>query len=300
MKLTNEKNLPDVFLRAIKKNERPLGAENTISVTTLISQPQAVQLRRVHFDKIEEDASKMLFSLDGTLMHLLLERASDPDSDDILEETLSSDEFKLRLVGTPDLISEGVLYDYKNTSVFHIKGLLQDKEVKEEWLWQLNIYRYMFGCEKIKGIKIIAVARDWRQREYDRMKKEGYPEKVTTFDIPLLSEKEIKVEIERRMELHYNERNGIDHYECTDEERWATPTIYAVKKAGAKRAIKLYEDLKEAQVHYKVLADNPDNKKGEAYLIEERPPTYTRCESYCSVAPYCNQWKATQKEKGES
>ena len=299
MKLTNEKELPDVFVRAIKKNERPLGAENDISVTTLISQPQAVQLRRKHFDELEEDASKMLFSLDGTLMHLLLERASDIDSDDIIEQTLSSNEFKLRLVGTPDLISEGVLYDYKNTSVFHIKGLLQDKEVKEEWLWQLNIYRYMFGCEKIKGIKIIAVARDWRQNEYDRMKEDGYPEKVTTFDIPVLSEKEIKVEIERRMELHYNERYGIDHYECTDEERWATPTIYAVKKAGAKRAIKLYEDLKEARVHYDALHDNPNKKDGDAYLIEERPPTYTRCESYCSASPYCNQWKAT-KEKGES
>ena len=108
MKLTNEKELPDVFVRAIKKNERPLGAENDISVTTLISQPQAVQLRRKHFDELEEDASKMLFSLDGTLMHLLLERASDIDSDDIIEQTLSSNEFKLRLVGTPDLISEGV------------------------------------------------------------------------------------------------------------------------------------------------------------------------------------------------
>tara|TARA_R110000744_G_scaffold54142_3_gene115120 strand:+ start:1069 stop:1968 length:900 start_codon:yes stop_codon:yes gene_type:complete len=299
MKLTNEKNLPDVFLRAIKKNERPLGGEDTISVTTLIAQPQAVQLRREHFDKIEEDASKMLFSLDGTLMHLLLERASDIDSDDVLEETLSSNEFKLRLVGTPDLISEGVLYDYKNTSVFHIKGLLQDKDIKDEWLWQTNIYRYLFGCEKIKGIRIIAIARDWRQREYDRMKGDGYPEKVTTFDIPVLPEKEVKTEIERRIELHYNERNGIDHYECTDEERWATPTIYAVKKAGAKRALKLYENLKDAQVHYKALADKADGKKAEAYLIEERPPKYTRCESYCSASPYCNQWKATQ-EKGES
>lgn len=294
MKLTNEKELPDVFVRAIKKNERPLGAENDISVTTLISQPQAVQLRRKHFDELEEDASKMLFSLDGTLMHLLLERASDIDSDDIIEQTLSSNEFKLRLVGTPDLISEGVLYDYKNTSVFHIKGLLQDKEVKEEWLWQLNIYRYMFGCEKIKGIKIIAVARDWRQNEYDRMKEDGYPEKVTTFDIPVLSEKEIKTEIERRMELHYNERNGIDHYECTDEERWATPIVYAVKKAGNKRAIKLHDNLEDAQKHYNTLSDKADGKKGEAYLIEERPARFNRCEGYCNVAPFCEQFKKTQ------
>jgi len=296
MKLTNQNNLPDVFVRAIQNNEQPPTAlSDVIRVSDLIAPPQIVQLNRENYENIEEDVTSKLWQLYGTLMHLLLEQASEPNSNDILEQTYRVEFEKMTVTGTPDIISGDVLSDYKNTSVFAIKIMLQEDKVKDEWLWQTNVYRYLYerdSTDIINTIKVIAIARDWRQGEYDRKKHEGYPERVTVFDVPVLPLKEVEEYIINRIEMHYNERNSIKHYDCTPEETWEKPIIYAVKKVGVKRAIKLYENLEDAQEHHKALMS--DDKKGGAYLIEERPATYPRCESYCRVAPFCPQFKKTQ------
>ena len=302
MKLTNEKNLPDVFIRAIENNEQPpSGLSDVIRVSELIAPPQIVQLNRKHYKDIEEDASSKLWQLNGTLMHTLLEQASE-GTDAIIEETIRVQFEHMTVTGTPDIISGNVLSDYKNTSVFAIKSMIQDGKVKEDWFLQVQIYRYLFECPmpvkepKIDTLQIIAIARDWRQGEYDRAKPEDcYPERVTVFDVPVLPLQEIEQDIIKRIELHYNERNAIKHYDCTDEERWTTPIVYAVKKAGNKRAIKLHDNLEDARKHHKELSDKADGKKGEAYLIEERPARFNRCEGYCNVAPFCEQFKSSQK-----
>ena len=169
MKLTNQNNLPDVFVRAIQKNEQPPTAlSDVIRVSDLIAPPQIVQLNRENYENIEEDVTSKLWQLYGTLMHLLLEQASEPNSSDILEQTYRVEFEKMTVTGTPDIISGDVLSDYKNTSVYAIKTMLQEEKVKDEWLWQTNVYRYLYECDStdiINTIKVIAIARDWRQGE---------------------------------------------------------------------------------------------------------------------------------------
>ena len=70
---------------------------------------------------------------------------------------------------------------------------------------------------------------------------------------------------------------------CSDEERWYAGTTYALIKEGGKRAKKVSvnrEDLGE-----------PD----KGYVIEERKGGYRRCENFCEVAPFCQQFKSTQE-----
>lgn len=69
--ITNKNNIPEVFVKAIQvDNHKTYG---DISVTQLIDAPQIRVLRRKN--TVEEDAEDLLWSLFGTAMHVVLERA---------------------------------------------------------------------------------------------------------------------------------------------------------------------------------------------------------------------------------
>jgi hypothetical protein len=74
--------------------------------------------------------------------------------------------------------------------------------------------------------------------------------------------------------------------DCTDAERWAKEDSWAVKKPGAKRAIKVLWSHQEA-INY--VATLPAKHE-----IEHRKGEYTRCANYCAVSEFCNQWAMDQ------
>lgn len=80
--------------------------------------------------------------------------------------------YKDLLAGTLDAIiqdknGDNYLIDYKTTYDYHI----------DAWAWQLSLYRYMYGYDKIKGLKVV---------HFD---KEG---KIDIIDIPSKTKEQIK------------------------------------------------------------------------------------------------------------
>ena len=73
---------------------------------------------------------------------------------------------------------------------------------------------------------------------------------------------------------------------CSEEERWASPTLYAVMKQGRKSAVKICSTAEEAQA----LIDTDV----EHLYLEVRPGVSRRCEDYCPVAQFCNWKERTQ------
>ena len=65
MKLTNNYNLPETIVNVLKRPTYSKGKAN-ISATELLNSPRVVQLKRKHWDDIEEDAADMVWSLFGT------------------------------------------------------------------------------------------------------------------------------------------------------------------------------------------------------------------------------------------
>jgi hypothetical protein len=72
---------------------------------------------------------------------------------------------------------------------------------------------------------------------------------------------------------------------------WEKPTTWAVKKEGGVRAKSLHATKDDAQAVMEIL-----NQTGkEEYKIEVRKGGRTRCESFCPVSNYCQQWRDYQE-----
>ena len=289
MKLTNKFNLPETFVNVIRRPQYSKG-NSEISVTEILSPPQLVLLRRQHQEDIEQDAADMVWSLFGSAVHNILQHGKDDHH--IVEERLFTTFEGWSISGAIDLqtMVDGkvLIADYKVTSAWTVQ------QEKQEWIDQLNLYAWLVETvkgEKVAGLQIIGIVRDWSRREATL--KETYPQSpIVTLEIPLWDYKDREEFVRRRLTLH-NEANFAavsgEMPQCTSEEMWEKPTTYAIMKAGGVRAKKVCNTLSEAETL--VVTKYPDHH------IETREGGRTRCESFCQAAPFCNQYQKYLKEK---
>lgn len=298
MKLTNRNNLPETIINVIKRPEYNKGKSN-MSVTELLNSPRIVQLKRKHWDDLTEDASDMVWSIFGTAIHGVLEHGKDDHH--VVEERIHVMLDNMHISGAIDLqeIEEDgiVVSDYKTTSAWAVMN------EKRDWHNQLNSYAYLVEVAKktpVKGLKIVAIVRDWSRR--DAATRDGYPAApIVVIDIPLWSFAEREAYVRSRISLHgdafFEMETDGEMPDCTAEEIWEKPTTYALKKDGNVRAKSVHETHESADTA--LAAATEKAKKGEKFLIEVREGGRTRCESFCQVAPYCQQHQVylSTKEK---
>lgn len=272
MNLTNRQGLPQAIVDAVRQDPYSRG-ESDISVTQLISPPRKVALEREHADEVTEDASERIWSLLGQSIHTILERANRTS---IAERRLTVQVEGWTVSGGMDLYDEnGTLTDYKVTSAWSVKG-----GVKPEWIEQLNSYAEILRANGhgVKALKVVAILRDWSKLEARR--EATYPQsQVVTFSVELWDADKAARFVRDRVILHQKARLALP--ECTPEERWQKPTVYALMKVGGKRAVKLYDNEADALAHASV---DPKNLR-----VEVRPGESTRCEAYCNASEFCTQ-----------
>ena len=92
MPIVNPHGIPDALVRAVENSainyewrSEELSDKPQMSVTEVISPAQLQALLHTHRDTLEEDVVDRLWALDGTLVHLLLERAG-PGDDPVLHD----------------------------------------------------------------------------------------------------------------------------------------------------------------------------------------------------------------------
>jgi hypothetical protein len=68
---------------------------------------------------------------------------------------------------------------------------------------------------------------------------------------------------------------------------WEKPTRYAVMKNKNKRATRVLDTELEAGT---ICASLSEKHPKEKYFVNERKGERTRCEGYCPVSFYCNQY----------
>jgi len=288
MKITNKLGLPQPIIGAIETQQADYNrGKSDITVTQMIDPPQIVQLRKQHEDDLSEDAGDMLWSLMGTAMHKILEEA---DSTALVEERLYLDAEGWTLGGKFDrmvLLPEGVLQDYKFSSVWeYIFGLKPERIAQLNVLAELAIHN---GYD-ISSLEVVMLFRDWKPM--DAKFKDGYPKsQIARIPVKLWSRAERQRYIRERIQLHQKADQGeIPH--CTDEERWANNHKWAVMKRSRKSALKVCNSREEADEYMaeRGLAED------DVHYIEFRQGDYIRCQRYCPVASVCPQWAHDKPE----
>lgn len=297
MKLTNHAKLPETIVRAVEND--PYDAQGSdISVTRLIAPPRVRVLEQRHWDELEEDVSDKIFTLIGSSVHHIIERAV--TDDDISERRLFVDIDGWKLSGQFDLLTaSGDLIDFKVTSAWSALEALE--KGKSDWERQLNVLDWLVrnndtelrnnnGKElEVKSMYIMAILRDWSKMKV--MTSDNYPRKqVVMIPINRWTPEEQDKYVKDRIRLHQiAEQQGEDLIVCTPEERWRKETTFAVMKKNRKTAARVLPSRKEAM---KWIEDN-HLKYGVNATVIERKGQDVKCENYCRVKQFCDYFQNT-------
>jgi len=280
--LTNKLGLPRSIENAVRRDPYSFGNAN-ISVTGLIDSARKRALEIKHKDEITEDVADRIWSLMGQVLHGVLERA---DDEAVTEKRLFIERHGWIISGAFDrLLLEGqALQDYKSTSTYALKD-----GPKPGWVAQLNIYALMIREDMdatVNRLQVVVVFRDW-QKSKAKHAPDLYPQSpVGVFDIPMWTAEQTEAYITERLMAHGHAQHQLP--ECTAEERWARPPVYALWKDGNVKATKLFNDLSDAE--RAMMEAKVKNGKAE-YRIETIAEQNVRCEDFCPAAPHCEQWR---------
>jgi hypothetical protein len=288
MKLTNKYNLPQTFVNVLNRPTYTKGKAH-LSATEIINSPRIVQLKKIHWDSLEEDVADKVWAIFGTAIHAVLELGKDEHH--IIEQRLHANVDGWDISGAIDLQrveDDGIIVaDYKTTGAWAVMN------EKSDWEQQLNIYAWLVEKVKkvpVKKVEIIAIIRDWNRR--DAQTREGYPEApIKVIDVPLWSFEKRESFIKERIQLHSNAlfatETSEDLPECSPSEMWEKPAFWAVRKTGNKRATAVFDTEDKALAKIEEM--------GKGYEIEYRPGERTRCANFCQVRDFCGQWKEYNK-----
>lgn len=282
MPITNVLGLPQPFVDACTSDYTY--TPKRYSVTQVLKGTKEAILERRHSGELEGDVADRVWAIFGSAVHRILQDAQETDTQ--LKENWVSAELPngYTLSGIFDLYddSTGTVTDYKTASVW--------KAVKGEWgdyKCQTLCYCWILqqmGFNAHRG-QIVALLKDHSKSKarFDKTYPQ-HPVVTVEWDFDDFDLMNAGVWLQAKFEEleRYEQVPDDDIPPCHPAERWHQEDKWAVMKKGRKRAIKLYTDRLEADIHAVM---DPD------LYVEERPGGDAKCEGYCSAAPFCSYWK---------
>jgi len=285
----------------VHRNEYSSGGAD-YSVTTLLDPPRVVFLNKRHLHKVKLYVEDLLHSYNGTGAHNYWEYCLTKMKNTPYEcETRLSYTVNNRVIsGAFDAVyDESVMYDMKNTSVWKMMF-----GSKDDWAAQQNIYRWLYWNDRqklLKQLKIVGLFRDWSLREKQRggPKYPQYP--AMEILLPVWDLQDTYQFMEQKVNglIKYEDTPDDQLPECSYEDMWSEPDKVAVMSTRLKsRAVRVLSDMKTAKAyvnHYLAGPNCKDSVQTLSYQI--RPCTRRRCEDWCPVNKYCNQFAEYNKQK---
>jgi len=206
----------------------------------------------------------------------------------MIESTLSLDfpvsNDVITISGTIDKFEKktGILKDYKTASVYQYMY----EESRNKWYSQQNVYAYMLRelGHEVKGIKIVALFKDWKK--HGMMRSKNYPPSLAMeIDVPMIEHSVVGEYIKRRLEMHLEVFAKNGEVLCNGTDRWASADMFKVKKKGGLRAIRNFD---KQSLAVRFMEDN-QIKYGNKLSIEYTPGENRRCNEFCPVREVCPQ-----------
>ena len=278
MQYSNLRNLPAPLCAAIRRDTYDKG-DSKISCTGLLMPPRIAALTDTFDDMIVRDYSSEVWSLFGRAVHHIIENSQTDGY--TMEERYFTDVEGWRISGQIDARQEmndgsSRIIDWKTRKAY---AVMNGRESDEQ---QLNIYAWLMrkNDKEVIQLQIVNIIRDHSSFEAER--NPSYPQReVVVTDIDLWTFAEQERFVKEKIQSH--QIASISLPECTPEERWIRPSKFAVQKThDSKRAFKLFNNGKDAK---KVA-----NEKG--YIVEERKGEPIRCQRFCEVSEFCEQYQS--------
>lgn len=313
---------------AVNDNYDYSNVENYISATSLMKPLRQVVLRgRMKWDEVpQDDVSDFLARAMGNSIHDSIEQAwvqnykvnlrklgvpeatiarvlvnptdeqldAHPDPILVYVEQRAIRELTVkgkiwRIGGKFDMVSDGIVQDFKTTSTYKwTKG-----GGDNEYALQGSIYQWL-NPDKIKEdfIRINFLFTDWQK--FMAKQNPAYPQSRAEFkDIPLLGAAATEAWIKDKLSdvMHYWDKPESEIPFCSDEDLWMSDPVHKffakpeTAQAGG-RCTKKFESLQEATLHMK-------SKGGTGIIITDRGEP-KRCD-YCDVFQECSQKDSYEK-----
>lgn len=290
--------------------------EKYISATSLLRPiKQLVLTRRIDLSTSSVDLSDLVARSMGTGLHDSIEKAWKRHyktslkalgyGDDLIskikinptKEELKPDDVPIyleqravkelngwKIGGKFDLVMDGMLNDYKSTSVYTYINSSKD----EDYCQQGSIYRWL-NPDKIQSdfIRINFIFTDWSSAS--SKSDPNYPKsKIAYKDIPLMNQQETEKFISaklKQLEMYMDApEEAIPR--CTDEELWRGPTkfkYFANKDKTTGRSTKNFDSQAEANKYWLT-------ERGGKGIVLAFLGLPKRC-IYCQAASICKQKK---------
>jgi hypothetical protein len=288
VKITNRLNLPEGIVRAVD-TEPHNKSINDLSATTLLKGMKEIFLGWRHWDELVEDAADRMWAVHGKAVHALLETEGDNEFTECEVKVAMPN--GINITGRVDNynMETGTITDYKTASVWKI--MVGDFE---DWRMQGLIYAWLLAKNnfKVKHVRFIAILKDQSKSKakYDSKHPQS-PVHVYEFPITIAELNEAETYINNRLPeyLKYLDKPDDEIPPCTDKERWASETTYAVKKTGRKTAVRVLPGRAEA--------DGMAAELGAGHYVETRPGASRKCAGYCICRDFCNFYNSFVKNQ---
>jgi hypothetical protein len=281
--ITNRHDVDQVFFDAVLASIKSYSkGDAEYSVTDLNQAPREYWLKRRHWKEVVVDVSDLFAMWRGDGLHMSMEQAATGEV--LTEERLFAEVVGgIKISGAFDrYVNEGI-EDLKSTSVWSFVH-----KAKPEWEKQLNMYADLMRDAgfPVNSLKVLAALYDWNRNEARR--NADYPQSpFHSVEIPLWPIAQAKMYISETATLLNSFKDVDDHKLplCTDEDRWASETTYAVMKGNNVRATKVCASEEDA------LEFIGSHKDGAKMKVEERKGEDKKCMNYCDSAPFCDYWR---------
>lgn len=291
MKITNSLGLPEPFVDAATSEHEY--TPKRYSVTQALKGTREAILTRRHADEIEKDVSDMAWLIFGTAVHSVLENARESDTQ--LKENWVSAEMPNGYVlsGIFDLYDDatGTVTDYKTATAW--KVVYGDwADYRDQLMAYCWILRQM-GFDARRG-EIVALLKDHSKTR--ARTERGYPAHPV-YRIGWEFPEDDLAAFGERMAEHFREIERCEALPddelplCAPEQRWAKPDQWAVKKAGNKKASRVFDNERDAADYAEVL----QRDTGRKCVVEFRKGRDQKCLEYCDCRPFCNYGRALEE-----
>jgi len=264
-----------------------------VSVTELLDSPRIVYLKNKFRSQIvKPDLNNLIPSLVGMGLHDGLQRYLKDESRVSgswkVERKLLTVIDGIRVAGRFDALHNNeTLYDIKVTTAWKFM-----KKDYEDWEKQLNAYAYMLLKDgiTIKSLKIMGIVSDWQWKEVSNIM---YPQsRIQILEMKKWSLREMEEFMRSRVKVFSTLKSLTGLPLCTTTERWAGAPAYKLYRTNsAKRATKLFPSRCRAEAYLDACLSRDPDKWKDGYIKKTAATPWKRCEGYCDVKDFCDQYK---------